>query len=291
MNGAERGNPLLPTAFVVIGLICQDVGAALAVTVFPQVGALGMVTLRLVFSAAVLLALFRPSVRGRSRADWMTVIAFGLTLAAMNVLFYFAIARLALGVTVTIEVLGPLILSVVVSRRRSAWLWAVLAAGGVALLARGGFDTLDPIGVLFAVAAGTMWVGYILMSERTGRAFARLDGLALAMGIGALITLPFGAIVTGPVLLNPLILLIGLGVALLSSAIPYGLELLALRRLPAAVFSVLMSLSPAMAALAGFVILGQMLEPLDALAIGLVVGASIGAVLAAGRRVPEEPLG
>jgi inner membrane transporter RhtA len=271
--------------------MCQDVGAALAVTVFPQVGALGMVTLRLVFSALVLLALFRPSVRGRSRRDWMTVVAFGLVLAVMNVLFYFAIARLTLGVTVTIEVLGPLILSVVVSRRASAWLWAVLAAGGVALLARGGFGELDPIGVAFAVAAGVAWVCYILLSARTGKAFERLDGLALAMVIGALFVLPFGAAASGAVLLHPLVLLVGLGVALLSSAIPYGLELLALRRLPAATFSVLLSLSPAIAAIAGFVILQQQLAVLDAVAIALVVAASMGAVLAAGRRAPDVSVG
>ena len=280
------------TALVVTGLICQEVGAAIAVTLFPEVGSVGMVTLRLVFSAIVLLLIFRPSFRGRSAANWRTVIGFGLVLAAMNVLFYLALTRLHLGVTVTIEVIGPLILSVVISRRASAWLWAALALAGVVLLGRGGFDSLDPIGVLFALGAGAAWVGYILLSERTGRGFARLDGLAIAMAIGSLAVLPFGIATTGATLVLPHILLLGFAVAVLSSAIPYGLELIALRRLPAATFSILLSLAPALAALAGLIILGQQLEILDAVAIALVVVASMGAVRAArGRGIPEaEPL-
>ena len=280
------------TALVVTGLICQEVGAAIAVTLFPEVGSVGMVTLRLVFSAIVLLLIFRPSFRGRSAANWRTVIGFGLVLAAMNVLFYLALTRLHLGVTVTIEVIGPLILSVVISRRASAWLWAALALAGVVLLGRGGFDSLDPIGVLFALGAGAAWVGYILLSERTGRGFARLDGLAIAMAIGSLAVLPFGIATTGATLVLPHILLLGFAVAVLSSAIPYGLELIALRRLPAATFSILLSLAPALAALAGLIILGQQLEILDAVAIALVVIASMGAVRAArGRGIPEaEPL-
>ena len=268
---------------VLIGLICQDIGAASAVTLFPQVGALGMVTLRLAFSAIILLAVFRPRLRGRSRADWMTVIAFGLALALMNGLFYEAIARVPLGTTVTIEVLGPLILSVVVSRKASAWLWAVLAFAGVAILGSGGWDHLDPVGVAFGVAAGVMWVCYILLSARTGRHFERLDGLAIGMAIGALVTTPLGIITAGPPLFQVHVLLIGLAVAVLSSAIPYGLELLALRRLPAATFSILMSLSPALAATAGFVILRQAITLPDAIAIILVVVASMGAVRSAAR--------
>jgi len=280
------------TALVVTGLICQEVGAAIAVTLFPEVGSVGMVTLRLVFSAIVLLLVFRPSFRGRTAANWRTVIGFGLVLAVMNVFFYLALTRLHLGVTVTIEVIGPLILSVVISRRASAWLWAALALGGVVLLGRGGFDSLDPIGVLFALGAGAAWVGYILLSERTGRGFARLDGLAIAMAIGSLAVLPFGIATTGATLVVPHILLLGFAVAVLSSAIPYGLELIALRRLPAATFSILLSLAPALAALAGLIILGQHLEILDAVAIALVVVASMGAVRAArGRSIPEpDPL-
>jgi inner membrane transporter RhtA len=282
-TGAARGAPLGAAGLVVLGLICQEAGAGIAVTLFPQTGAVGMVALRLGFSAIILLLVFRPRLRGRTAADWRTVLAFGLVLAVMNVLFYLALTRLPLGATVTIEYLGPLVLSVVVSRRASAWLWAVLALAGVALLGRGGFDHLDPIGVLFALGAGTMWVGYILLSARTGRRFDRLDGLAIAMAVGAIVTIPFGVVTAGPALLHPAVLLLGLAVAILSSAVPYGLELLALRRLPAATFSILLSIAPALAALAGLVILQQPLTVLDAVAILLVVVASMGAVRAADR--------
>lgn len=252
-------------------------------TLFPQTGAVGMVALRLGFSAVILLAVFRPRLLGRTAADWRTALAFGLVLAVMNVLFYLSLTRLPLGAAVTIEYLGPLVLSVVVSRRASAWLWAVLALAGVAILGRGGFDHLDPIGVLFALGAGTMWVGYILLSARTGRRFDRLDGLAIAMAVGAILVIPFGVTTAGPDLFHPLVLLLGLAVAILSSAVPYGLELLALRRLPAATFSILLSIAPALAALAGLVILQQPLTILDAVAILLVVVASMGAVRAADR--------
>ena len=286
-----RGSTVGASLIVVVGLICQEVGAGIAVLLFPDAGPVGMVTLRLVFSAAILLAVFRPSLRGRSRADWLTVLGFGGVLAGMNVLFYLALDRLPLGPTVTIEYLGPLILSVVIARRASAWLWAVLALGGVALLARGGFDGLDPVGVLFALGAGAAWVGYILLSARTGSRWARLDGLAIAMAIGGLGVLPFGVASAGEAFLDPRVLLLGFGVAMLSSAIPYGLELLALRRLPADTFSILLSLAPALAAAAGFVVLHQRLEVLDLVAIALVVVASMGAVRAAARRrgLPPAP--
>jgi len=283
----HAGLPLAAAGLVVGGLICQEVGAGVAATLFPQVGALGMVALRLGFSAIILLIAFRPSVRGRRRSDWATVIGFGLVLGLMNGLFYEAIARIPLGTAVTIEFIGPLVLSVVMSRRASAWLWAVLALAGVALLGRQGFESLDPVGVAFAIAAGGMWVGYILLSARTGRRFAKLDGLAIAMTVGAVVTIPFGAASAGPTLIAPHVLLFGLAVAVLSSAIPYGLELLALRRLPSATFSILLSLAPALAALAGLMILHQALDWLDALAIAFVIVASMGAVRAAARR--QEP--
>jgi len=279
-----------PVALVVLGLVCQELGAAIAVTVFPQVGAIGMVALRLFFSALVLMAIFRPRLRGRSRGDWLTVIGFGVVLAVMNALFYSALNYLHLGTTLTFEILGPLVLSVVISRRASSWLWAVLAFAGVALLSRGGFDALNPLGVVLALGAGAMWVGYILLSARTGQRFERLDGLALAMSIGAVLVLPFGVLSAGPAIVHPPVLLFGFAVALLSSAIPYGLELLALRRLPASTFSILLSLAPALGAITGLIILGQQLEWLDAAAIALVVLASMGAVRAASKRAAAEPL-
>lgn len=282
---ADRfGGTAAASGLVVLGLICQELGAGVAVLLFPAAGPIGTVTLRLVFSAALLFATFRPRLRGRSSADWLTVLGFGAVLGGMNALFYLALDRIPLGPTVTIEYLGPLVLSVVIARRASAWLWAVLAFGGVALLARGGFDHLDPFGVAFAAGAGVLWVGYILMSARTGRRFARLDGLAIAAAIGGLGVLPFGIATAGEALLDWRVLLFGLGVAVLSSAIPYGLELIALRRLPADTFAILLSLAPALAAGAGFLVLHQTLEAWDLVAIALVVVASMGAVRAASRR-------
>jgi len=287
---AKNSAPLGAVGLVVIGLLCQEVGASIAVLLFPTVGPIGMVTLRLAFSAIILLAISRPSLRGHSRRDWVTVAVFGLVLAGMNALFYLALERIPLGPTVTIEVLGPLVLSVIVSRRASAWLWAALAFVGVVLLSQGGFDRLDPIGVAFAAGAAVMWAGYILMSERTGQRFPGFGGLALAMSIGAIVTIPFGALTAGEALIRPEILLLGAAVALASSAIPYGLELIALRRLAAGTFSILMSVSPAIATAAGFFILHQKLSLLQGVAIVLVIIASAGAVRSARAKPLPEAL-
>jgi len=276
-------------ALVIVGLMTQDIGASIAVLVFPTVGPAGMVTLRLVFSALILLAIARPNLRGISRRGWALVTIFGLSLGTMNLLFYQAISRLDLGTTVTIEVLGPLILSVIVARRSSAWLWAALALAGVALLGYGSFGDLDPVGVAFALAAGATWAGYILASRRTGQVFQGLDGLAIAMSIGAVLSLPFGIAQAGVQLVQPPILALGLAVAILSSTIPYALELVALRRISASAFSVLMSCSPAIATAAGFLVLGQTVGWIQAVGIVLVIIASIGAVRSAQRLLPPVP--
>lgn len=295
-GGAERSGGAV--VLVIAGLACQEVGASVAVLLFPQVGALGMVMLRLVFSALILLAVARPGVRGHDRAAWAAVVRLGLALAVMNGLFYLALERLPLGVTVTIEVLGPLTLSILASRRASAWLWAALALAGVVALGGGGWDRLDVVGVLCALGAAAMWALYILSSARVGAEFPKLDGLALAMAIGALVSLPFGLATAGSVLLRfdlHVLGIVGLGaaVALLSSTLPYAFELIALRRLAASAFAILMSLAPATATLAGFVLLGQHVSVLEIAGIALVVAASIGAVHAAGRHAREAtaPLG
>jgi inner membrane transporter RhtA len=291
---ASRSGATTAVILVAVGLVCQEVGASIAVILFPQVGPLGMVMLRLVFSAVVLLIIARPRLRGHGRAGWLSVLAFGAVLALMNGLFYLALSRLPLGVTVTIEVLGPLVLSIVASHRASAWLWAGLAFAGVLALGGGGWDRIDPLGVLFALGAAASWAFYILSSARVGRTFPRLDGLALAMSVGAILSLPFGIADAGSALLRPEVIGFGAAVAVLSSTIPYALELVALRRLAASAFAILMSVSPATAALAGFVILGQQLTPLELVGIALVIAASIGAVRAAARgertALPEEPL-
>lgn len=282
-------SPVAASGLIVLGLVVQDLGAAISVLVFPHLGAAGMTGLRLVFSAAILLLVARPRLRGRTRGDWLTVLGFGVVLGAMNLCFYEAIARVPLGIVVTIEVLGPLILSVVKGRRLLSMVWAVLAVAGVALLGGVNLESLDPVGVAFAVAAGVLWACYILSSVAAGRRFARLDGLALAMAVGAVLVLPLAIATGGPAIVDPRWLGLALAVAVMSSALPYGLELVALRRVPESAFGVLMSLSPAIAALIGLIVLGQRLEPLDVLAILLVVAASAGAVLTARRRELVPP--
>ncbi|MFJ2732390.1 MULTISPECIES: EamA family transporter [unclassified Streptomyces] len=273
-----RFGSLGPVGLVLAGGISVQFGAAVAVTLMPRAGALGVVTLRLVVAAIVLLLVCRPGLRGHSRADWGTVVVFGIAMAGMNGLFYQAAARIPLGPAVTLEVLGPLALSVLASRRAINFVWAALALAGVFLLGGGSFDSLDPVGVAFALSAGVMWAAYIVFSARTGRRFPQADGLALAMAVGALMFLPLGIAESGSKLLVPSTFALGAGVAVLSSVLPYTLELLALRRLPASTFAILMSLEPALAASAGFLILGQSLSALQTTAIVLVIAASMGAV-------------
>ncbi|WP_210588946.1 DMT family transporter [Streptomyces sp. GESEQ-35] len=274
----RRWGSLGPVGLVLAGGVSVQFGGALAVTLMPRAGALGVVTLRLLAAAIVLLLICRPRLRGHSRTDWGTVVVFGVTMAAMNGLFYQAVDRIPLGPAVTLEVLGPLTLSVLASRRAVNLIWAGLALAGVFLLGGGGFSSLDPIGVAFALGAGAMWATYIVFSARTGRRFPQADGLALAMAVAALLFLPLGVAEAGTKLLEPTTLALGSAVAILSSVLPYTLELLALRRLPASTFAILMSLEPALAATAGFLILHQSLSAMEAAAIALVIAASMGAV-------------
>ncbi|BAC71583.1 transporter [Streptomyces avermitilis] len=290
-GGPGRRGALGPVGLVLAGGISVQFGGALAVTLMPRAGALGVVTLRLVVAAIVLLVVCRPRLRGHSRADWGTVVVFGITMAAMNGLFYQSVARIPLGPAVTLEVLGPLALSVIVSRRALNLVWAGLALGGVFLLGGGGFSDLDPVGVAFAVSAGAMWAAYIVFSARTGRRFPQADGLALAMVVAAVLFVPLGIAESGTKLLAPTTLGLGAAVAVLSSVLPYTLELLALRRLPASTFAILMSLEPAVAATAGFLVLHQSLSVLESLAIALVIAASMGAVrtqVGRGKALPPD---
>ncbi|QEU93620.1 EamA family transporter [Streptomyces kanamyceticus] len=268
-----------PVGLVLAGGISVQFGGAIAVSVMPKAGALGIVTLRLAFAALVLLIVCRPRLRGHSRADWGTVVAFGVAMAGMNGLFYQSVARIPMGPAVTLEVLGPLALSVLASRRAVNFIWAGLALCGVFLLGGGGgFSGLDPVGVAYALGAGAMWATYIVFSARTGRRFPQADGLALAMVVAAVLFLPLGLVESGSKLVRPEVLALGAAVAVMSSVLPYTLELLALRRLPASTFAIMMSLEPAIAAVAGFLILGQALALSEALAISLVIAASMGAV-------------
>lgn len=260
-----------------LALICQEVGASLAVLVFPQVGAVGAVALRLVLSTLVLGLIVRPKLKGLSGSAWKTAAIYGLALVAMNTSFYLALERLPLGVTVTIEVLGPMVLSIVLARRWLNTLWVGIAFTGVILLSYGPVS-LDPLGVALALVAALMWALYILSAQKAGQEFQGIDGLAIAMGIGALVIMPFAFFSKGATLIQPNILLIGLGIALLSSTIPYALELLALKRIPASVFSILLAFAPVVAALAGWLVLGQTLSTIQWGGISLVTLACIGAV-------------
>ena len=271
------------------GIASTQFGAAVAASLFPRLGALGVVSLRLGFAAAVLLIVCRPTLRGYRRSDWAVIFAFGVAMGGMNALFYQAIDRIPQGAAVTFEVLGPLVLSVVAARKATAWLWAALALAGVVLLGRGGFDQLNLPGVAFALGAAAMWAAYILLSARTGSRFPKVDGLALAMTVAAVLTLPLGVADAGNALLDPGSLALGLAVALLSSALPYTVEMLSLRRLSPSSFAVLQSLAPAVAVVAGFLVLHQKLAFTEVVAIVMVVIASAGAVYASRKPAPSVP--
>lgn len=263
-------------ALVLSGVVSIQFGAALAATLFDDLGASGTSALRLGFAGLVMLLVVRPSVRDRTPEALRLAVVFGLCLGAMNFTFYEALDRIPLGVAVTIEFAGPLGVAVLTSRRRLDLAWAALAAVGILLLADPGGGSLDAVGVAFALAAAFFWGAYILLAQAAGRHFEGSQGVALAMAVAALVPLGPGIGQAGADLLEPGLLAAGAGVALLSSVVPYTLETEALRRLPANVFGVLMSLEPAVAAVAGFLVLSQDLGVRELLAIGCVVTASVG---------------
>jgi inner membrane transporter RhtA len=272
-----RADRIPPTLLVVVAVSSLQFGAAFAKTIFDEVGPGGTVFLRVIFAAVVLVAIWRPAVRGRTRADWRLIALFGLCLGAMNLAFYEAIERIPLGIAVTLEFVGPLGVAIAGSRRLLDLAWVVLAAAGIVLLSDFGTADLDGLGVALALGAGTLCAVYILLSARMGRVFPDGSGLALAMVAAAAILAPFGVADAGAELLAPEVLAVGAAVAILSSAIPYTLEMEALRRMPAGVFGVMMSIEPAVAALAGFIVLDEGLATRELVAILLVVAASAGA--------------
>jgi inner membrane transporter RhtA len=275
---------------VVAAALAVQVGAGIAKGLFDDVGPAGAVLLRTLFGALLLVALWRPRVRGRARGDLGVAVVFGLVLALMNLTFYEAIDRIPLGVAVTIEFAGPLAVAVAGSRRRLHVAWVVLAAVGILLLVRTGEGGANLDGVLFALTAAACWAAYIVLGKRAGQAFPRGEGLAIAMVVGTVVLLPVGIGGGGSSLLAIGTLAVGAVVGLLSSAIPYSLEIEALRRMPARVFGILLSLDPAIAALMGFVILGQDLGPREIGGIGLVVAASVGASATAEAPEPAEAM-
>jgi inner membrane transporter RhtA len=291
MNDAPRRPRLLaPVPAVLLAMVSVQGGAALAKDLFPALGALGTAAVRITLSAVVLLALFRPPLARLGRAQWRAVIPYGVVLGAMNAIFYLSLERIPLGLAVTLEFLGPLAVAVLGSRRLSDFLWVLLAAAGIALLVPwdpAQVNALDPLGVVLALGAGACWAAYILLGGRLSRHFTDGQGVATGMLFAMLAVLPF-ALVDGVLgRLTPPLLGAGLGVALLSSALPYTLEMVALRVLPSRTFGIMMSLEPALAALAGLLFLSERLTLLQWLAMVLVSAASAGSTLTA-RRTPQR---
>ncbi len=269
-------------------ILSVQCGAALATTLFDSVGPQGAVLMRSTFGALALLAVARPRLGAIRAGPLREVVLFGVALAAVNLSFYAALDRLPLGIAVTLEFVGPLGVAVLGSHRRRDVIWALLAAAGILLLSHGSGAGIDPLGAALALAAGAFWALYILQSARVGSSYPGLSGLSVAVLISALIVAPFGIWQGGGELLAPANLLVGFAVGLLSSAIPFALELEALRRLPNAVFGVLMSMEPAVAALVGFIALSQALALIEVLGIGLVVCACAGALRSAGTPAPRD---
>lgn len=285
----QSGTPVGPALLVVGAATVQEVGAAFAVGLFTALGAPGATFARLALAGLVLSAIIRPRTRGLTRRAWLAAASLGCALAAMNLCFYEALSRIPLGIAVTVEVLGPLALSVVLSRRRIAWLWAVTAFAGVAAL---GFTPdraahLNGVGVAFAAGASVSWAGYIVATSGAARLFPKLDGLAIATVIGAVLTAPLALFtIDGAAALHWHVAALALAVAMMSSVVPYSLELWSLRSLAPGTFAVLTSLSPVIAVLAGWVVLGQQLGWIACVAIVLVTSASVGAVRSA--RSPDR---
>lgn len=282
----------LPPGLLVLGAIASvQTGSAVARRLFDELGAAGVTLLRLLLSGLVLALVLRPAVRSWGRRQWQAALLLGGAMAGMNLVFYLSLRTVPLGVAVTVEFVGPLLLALAQTRRGVDLLWALLAASGVLLL---GLDTTSGIplsGLALALLAGLFWAGYILASARVGQVLPGLDGLAVALCVAAALVLPFGASGASAVLDRPELLIGGLAVAVLSSLVPYGLELTALRRMPTRVFGILMSLEPAAAALAGLLVLSQALGLREVGALLLVSLASLGVTL--GRRqggVPVQPL-
>ncbi|HEY7856983.1 MAG TPA: EamA family transporter [Candidatus Nanopelagicales bacterium] len=278
----------IPAPILVISAIASvQAGSAIARNLFDQMSTSGVLFLRLSIAAVVMLAVVRPRVRSWSRSTWFAVLLMGVCVAALNQVFYLAIAHIPLGIAVTIEFLGPLLLSVVQTRRPTDLVWAALALAGVAILGLGsgtGSGAISALGVGLALLSGLLWAMYILASARLGAALPGMDGLAVSITVAAIIILPLGGRDALVALHEPSLLMTAALVALLSSVICYSFEMTALRRLPTRVFGILMSIEPAAAAIAGLVILGQALAPSQLLALVLVTLASAGVTLTATRR-------
>ncbi|TJZ72963.1 EamA family transporter [Chitiniphilus eburneus] len=264
-------------AMALAAIASIQAGAAIAKSLFPLIGAQGTVALRLGLGTLLLLAWMRPWRQWPTRAAWRVLVVYGVALGAMNSLFYLALRSVPLGVAVALEFTGPLAVAILGSRRPIDGLWALLAVAGLlGLLPLGQHGAIDLGGALYALGAGICWALYILYGQRAGAAHG-LRSVSMGSAIAALLVVPAGVAHAGPALFSPTVLALGLAVAILSTALPYTLEMIALSRLPARLFGILQSLGPAFGTLAGLALLGEQPSLSQALGIAAIVAASIGA--------------
>ncbi|WP_240549561.1 EamA family transporter [Devosia salina] len=278
---------LLPVLLVTLGMVFTQTGASFAKMLFPLVGAGGATALRLTLAALVLIAVFRPWRHRLGPAQWRAVLLYGGAMGAMNLFFYAALEHIPLGIAVALEFTGPLAVALFGARKPLDFFWIVLAVSGFALLlpwAQTSGD-ISPLGIALALCAGACWAGYIVFGQRAGTGGGPHIA-ALGVGTAAIIALPFGLATAGASLFDPALLPLGLAVALCSSAIPYALDMVALPHIPARLFGILMSGQPALAALSGLVILGEVLTAGQVVGMAAIIAASIGATLTIARRVP-----
>jgi inner membrane transporter RhtA len=279
----ETKGRLVAIGAVLIAMICFSVGATIAKELFPGVGPSGATVLRLGFAAAVMIPVFRPW-RLSLKGSWPTLFIYGLCLAGMNLAFYASLKFIPLGIAIAVEFIGPLAVAIATSKRKADLLWILLAASGLIMILRvhSGAIALDYRGLLLAALAGTFWACYVLAGKRAGDLHGPAAS-AVGMVFAALIAAPIGITQAGENLFLPNVLFLGLILAVVSSAIPFSLEMMALRRLPANTFGTMMSIEPAIGALIGMLVLGEVLSPSQWFAIGLIVLASTGAGLSAGQ--------
>jgi inner membrane transporter RhtA len=282
----------LPVLLVTLGMVFTQTGASFAKMLFPLVGAGGATALRLTLAALVLILVFRPWRFSLDRQQWRSVALYGAAMGAMNLFFYAALEHIPLGIAVALEFTGPLAVALFGARKVLDFFWIALAVGGFALLLPWTQTSGDisPLGIVLALCAGACWAGYIVFGQRAGRSgdsgSSGAHIAALGVGTAAIIAMPFGLATAGTTLFDPAILPLGLAVALLSSAIPYALDMVALPHIPARLFGILMSGQPALAALSGLVILGEVLTPGQLAGMAAIIAASVGATLTIARRVP-----
>jgi inner membrane transporter RhtA len=277
-----------PVPAVLLSIISVQAGAAVAKGLFPVLGAGSTTLIRVGLSALILFAINRTNLRNLTAQQWKAVIPYGVVLGAMNLIFYLAIKRVPLGLGVTLEFVGPLMLAVFSSRHAMDLLWVLLAAAGIVLIAPWDTKAIDPVGVVLALLAGGFWAAYIVLGARTSKLLNDRDAVTVGMLFGTLVVLPFGISGGSLLQLTPMMLMTGTTLALLSSAIPFTLEMSALRQMPARTFSILLSLEPAVAAICGLLFLHESLSLYEWMAVMLVVIASAGAALTSKKRVVEN---